>query len=367
MPGKRKTGYWTTGLAYLCMVSCIMCIMLCGLLAGCGEETGGAETQEPVSRDFFAMDTYMTVTAYGDQAEQATEAAEEEVYRLDAMLSAGSADSEIGRLNADGSGTLSEETAGLVKRGLEFYDATEHRFDIAIYPVMEAWGFTDKNYRVPSKDELESLLALTDADEVSLDEETGQVAFGKDHMAIDLGGIAKGYTSSRIVEIYREMGVTSGLVNLGGNVQVLGTKPDGSKWRVAIQDPKSASGGDENAQETQYMGVLEAEDVAAITSGAYERNFTKGGRFYHHIIDPATGEPADSGLQSVTIVSNDGTLADALSTSLFIMGKEQAIQYWRAHSDEFGCILLDEDDELFVSENIADSFHSDNYPVTVFE
>ena len=362
MRSKIKKGLITAGLACLCM-------MLCIGLTGCGGEDGGADSQEPVSRDFFAMDTYMTVTAYGDAAQEATEAAEAEVNRLDAMLSTGSADSEIGKLNEGGGGTLSEETAGLVKRGLELYDETDQEFDIAIYPIMEAWGFTDKNYKVPDREELEELLALTDAGEVSLDDKTGEVAFGKKGMAIDLGGIAKGYTSSRIMEIYKEKGVTSGLVSLGGNVQVLGTKPDGSKWRVAIQDPGSASEDEEDAENAsaQYMGVLEAQDVAAITSGAYERNFTKDGKFYHHIIDPETGEPADSGLKSVTIVSSDGTLADALSTSLYIMGKDRAVEFWREHSDQFGFILMDDSDELFVSENIADSFSSDVYPVSVVE
>ena len=348
---------------------------------------------EPVSRDFFAMDTYMTVTAYGENAAEATEAAEAEVSRLDAMLSTGNKDSEIARVNAvgeaasdgsdaSGDGTeLSEEAGALVEQGLALYEETGKKFDIAIYPVMEAWGFTDKNYRVPDDAELEKLLPLTDASKVHYDPDTHKVSFDEEGMAIDLGGIAKGYTSSRIMEIYKEHGIESGLVSLGGNVQVLGTKPDGSNWRVAVQDPGTesaeatadsedaagdeASAQNEAAAQVQYLGVLEAADTAVITSGAYERNFTQDGVLYHHIIDPATGKPADSGLKSVTIVSSDGTLADALSTSLYIMGKDDALDYWRSHKDQFDCILMDDDGEIYVTAPIAEQFTSEDYNVNV--
>ena len=179
------------------------------------------------------------------------------------------------------------------------------------------------------------------------------------------------------MEIYRDFGVSSGMVSLGGNVQVLGTKPDGSNWRVAVQDPgtddtaaeenpggtgKEAASEDTDAP--QYLGVLEAADTAIVTSGAYERNFTQGGKLYHHIIDPDTGRPADKDLRSVTVVSEDGTLADALSTSLYIMGREKAIDYWRGHKDQFDFILMDEDNELYVSESIAGRFSSEDYHIT---
>ena len=373
--GRRKLRKYIPALASLCMML-LMAASLCG--CGGGETSGGGDGQEPVSRDFFAMDTYMTVTAYGDKAGEATEAAEEEVYRLDAMFSTGNPDSEISGLNSKGGAVLSQEAGDLVERGLELYDETGKKFDIAVYPVMKAWGFTDKKYRVPSEEELEKLLPLTDAAEVhcadSDDSDGVEVSFGKEGMAIDLGGIAKGYTSARIMEVYKEHGVTSGLVSLGGNVQVLGTKPDGSKWKVAVQDPGSKTEDDADAADgsgetgaAEYMGMLEVADAAVITSGAYERNFTQGGKFYHHIIDPATGYPADSGLKSVTIVSQDGTLADALATSLYIMGKDDALDYWRDHRDEFGCILMDDDGELYVTEDIAGDFSSDAYHVTVVE
>ena len=164
-------------------------------------------------------------------------------------------------------------------------------------------------------------------------------------MKVDLGGIAKGFTSDRVMELFSADGVTSGIISLGGNVQTLGTKPDGSLWRVGIQDPDDSSG---------IIATIEVADKAVITSGGYQRYFEQDGTTYHHIIDPRTGMPADSGLTSVTIVSDDGTLADGLSTSLFIMGKEAALDYWRAHRDNFDVILVASDGSITISEGLAD-------------
>ena len=209
-------------------------------------------------RDVFAMDTYMTEKAYGSNGDAAVDAAVDEINRLDALLSTGKKDSEIGQINANNGGQLSEDGAVLMERSLELYKSTNGAFDVAIYPVMKAWGFTDGNYQVPDADTLKATLELADPSLIDYDKETSTVSFKKDGVQIDLGGIAKGYTSSRIMDIYKEKGVTSGLVNLGGNAQVFGTKPDGSLWRVAVQSPDS---------EDEYLGVLETKNKAIITSG----------------------------------------------------------------------------------------------------
>ena len=346
----------------------IVCLIIGVTMSACGnvspeQKSGESVTSQntqsevdsnasnEVSRDVFAMDTYMTVTAYGSGAQEAVEKAVSEIGRLDELLSTGKESSEIAQINQNGGGTLSSDASYLVERSMEISKDTDGIFDIAIYPIMQAWGFTTGEYTVPSEDNLRQLLTLTDVSQIQFDKNQSSISFGKEGMKIDLGGIAKGYTSSRIMEIYRECGVTSGIVNLGGNVQVLGTKVDGSMWRVAIQNPK---------EDGTYLGVLSTKDCAVITSGGYERYFEKDGTTYHHIIDPTTGYPADSGLTSVTIVSEDGTLADGLSTSLFIMGKEKAIEYWKNHSEEFDTILLTEDGTLYVTEGIANDFNSES-------
>lgn len=302
------------------------------------------------SQEVFAMDTYMTVTAYGKNAKKAVDASIEEIKRLDALLSTGDEDSEIAKLNVNKSATLSEDGGYLVQRGIELSTMTDGAFDIAIYPVMHGVGdFRRRTLRAWSAT-LKELLKLADVSKIDYDNKSREISFEDAGMEIDLGGIAKGYTSSRIMDIFKEYDVDSGLVNLGGNVQTYRTKTDGSKWRVAVQSPED---------ESQYIGVVDVSDKAVITSGGYERYFEQDGKIYHHIIDPATGYPAESGLKSVTIVSDDGTLADGLSTSLFIMGKDKACEFWKAHSDEFDFVLLTDDDSMYISEGIADDYSSD--------
>ena len=344
------------------VMACV-CLSVSLLLGGCNNikqdattETKNtqteekAESNEEASKDIFAMDTYMTVTAYGAKAQEAVDEAEAEIQRLDELLSTGNEESEIAQLNQNKSATLSEDAGYLVERALELNKETDGAFDIAIYPVMEAWGFPTQNYQVPTADTLESLLKLADASQIIYDENSRKISFGREGMKIDLGGIAKGYTSSRIMDIYKENNISSGLVNLGGNVQALGTKPDGSKWRVAVQSPDDTE---------DYLGILSVEDKAVITSGGYERYFEQDGKTYHHIINPKTGYPAENGLTSVTVVSEDGTLADGLSTSLFIMGKEEAIEFWRAHSDEFDIIMMTDEGKLYMTEGIQNDFSTE--------
>lgn len=302
------------------------------------------------SGDLFAMDTYMTVSAYGSGASKAVEACASEIRRLDALLSTGDKSSEVYGLNHSGGGILSEDTAYLYERSVEIGESTGGCFNPAIYPVMEAWGFTDSSFHVPDEKSLAEALQLADPQKISYDPVTHRLDFQKEGMAVDFGGIAKGYTSARIMELFQENGVDSGMVSLGGNVQVYRAKPDGSDWRVAIRSPESSD---------EYLGILRVQDTAVITSGGYERYFEEDGRTYHHIIDPADGYPADSGLVSVTIVCKDGTLADGLSTALFIMGAKKGIAYWRDHSGEFDAVLLSEDGTLYVTEGIRDAFISE--------
>lgn len=318
------------------------------------EDKKGLGAKEGVSREIFAMDTYMTLTAYGENAKEGLEEAIEEIRSLDANLSTGLASSEIARLNADKRAKVGEDALYLIKRSMEIHRTTD-LFDISVYPIMRLWGFTDGNFQVPSKEQIGECLKAVDSDKILLEEKTGEVSFADEKMAIDLGAIAKGYTSHKVIEILKEKGITSAIVNLGGNVEVLGSKPDKSPWKVAIQDPVNKEG---------FLGVLTCEDKAVITSGGYERYFEKEGKRYHHIIDIRTGYPAESGLSSVTIVSSDGTLADALSTSLFIMGQEGAKAYWKAHKSQFEAVFYKEDGSIDITEGLEKSFRSD-YPVNI--
>ncbi len=326
------------------------------VLSGCG---AGADA-DGASREIFAMDTVMDITCYGQGAEQAAADAEKLIHELDALLCAQSEDSEIAGLNASGSGVLDERTAVMIETALEAYETTGGAFDITIYPLMQLWGFPERQLHVPTQTELSEALALVGSDRLIYDKKTSSLTLGNGQK-IDLGGIAKGYTGDALMELFRREGISSAIVSLGGNVQTLGIKPDGSRWRCGIVNPH-------DPQNTEnLMGVIEVADSAVVTSGAYERYYTdeETGQVYHHILDPHTGMPADSGIISATVVSPYGVLADALSTACYVMGAEKSLEYWRDYgADRFELILMTSDDEVYVTQGLADDFTC-SYPVHV--
>ena len=304
-------------------------------LVSCGPKA----EPEPHKLDFFAMDTLMAFSAYAD--EDLLREARDVVMDLENRVSTTNAQSELYRLNHDGGGTVSTETAALLDTALSMCRLTGGVFDISIYPVVRAWGFTTGDYRVPSFDETAALLENVDYTRIGV---RGEEVTLPDGMEIDLGGVAKGYAGREAAHYLREHGVTSALLNLGGNVQTIGSKPDGSAWRVAIRDPLN---------EADYAGVAEVRDKAAVTSGGYERCFTADdGETYWHIMDPATGRPARSGILSATVIAEDGALCDALSTALFVMGAEQAERFWRNYRD-FEMVLITEDGEALVTPGLV--------------
>ena len=341
--------------AILLVYILLMTLSACTMPGNNGEAaTGGSAADDAgdvpkAEKQIFAMDTVMSLTAYGEKAGEAVEAAGKEITRLDRLFSTGDPESDISKLNDAGTLEVSDETYYLIKRAVEIGGDTNGAFDISVFPVMEAWGFTSKEYRVPSDDELSKLTQNVDYSRISFNDDNKEVALGSG-MKIDLGGIAKGYTAMRLAELFKEYGVESAIINLGGNAQALGAKPDGSPWRIGIQDPENENG---------IMGVLEGSDTAVVTSGGYERYFEEDGRTYHHIIDPDTGYPSDNGIVSVTVVTDDGTLADGLSTALFVMGYDRAREYWKKHSNDFDFIIQDKTGTLYVTIGLKDAFSSD--------
>lgn len=306
-----------------------------------------SETAEsPATVQLFAMDTVMELSAYGTNADHALALASDRINELDALLSTNQEGSEVyAANNSQGQPiVLSDDTAVLIQKALSVCAMTNGALDISIYPIVKAWGFTTNSYQVPDAKTLSKLLSLVDYSAISLDPNTNTLTLPKG-MEIDLGSIAKGYTGDAVTQLLASNGITSAIINLGGNVQTLGTKPDGSLWNVAIQDPK----GDD------YLGTVAVADKAVITSGGYQRYFVQDGVTYHHIIDPASGYPANNGLISVTIVSGSGTLGDGLSTSLFVMGLDKAIDFWRTH-DGFETVLVGDDGTVYVTEGLKDVF-----------
>ena len=318
------------------------------LLTGCAERREAAqqmlENQKMENRHeatSFAMDTVMTFTVIHEDGDEIIIDAEQEIRRLENLLSVTLENSEISKLNAAAgkeSVEISEDTMILLEAGKNLGAMTGGAFDIAISPVVKAWGFTEEEHHVPSQAELDTLLPLTDPDEVILDQMTAFLQ--KEGMAVDLGGITKGYASDQVASLLKGKGVESAIVSLGGNVYGIGTKPDGEKWEVALANPLDAN---------DYCGLISIKDQAVVTSGGYQRFFEENGKKYHHIIDPATGYPAENGLLSVTIISESGMEADVLSTALYVMGLEDALAYWQEHGG-FEAIFVTEAGEVIATE-----------------
>lgn len=335
----------------------IFIIILSVFLCSCGNLDTVNKNNNSIKKEIFAMDTVMQLTVNGENAADAVRAAEQEINRLERLFSTSLVDSEVWAVNTNGKATLSDDSAELIKASQTINHDTNGAFDITIYPLVKLWGFHDKNFRVPSQDEIDENLKLFGSDKLVFDENTNELSFNESNMAIDFGGIAKGYTSERIINIFKDYGIESAVISLGGNVQTLGHKPDSSEWSVGIQDP------DDN---TNLIGTIKATDLAVITSGGYQRFFEEGDTKYHHILDPKTGKPANNGLKSVSIVCDNGTLADGLSTSLFVMGTEKAIEYWKNHHENFDTVLITDDDKIIVTSGLAELFSS-NYDYEIVE
>ena len=323
------------------------------LLTGCS----GAPAQEPETATFFAMDTAMDFTVYGDAA--LLDEAETLIGSLEEQVSVTDEHSDIYAIDHTGSGSLSGNAAELMEQALELCRRTGGALDISVYPIVRAWGFTTGSYQVPDEETIQSLLPLVDYTQIQYDAATGVVTL-PEGMEIDLGSVAKGYAGQLAAQMLREHGVQSALLNLGGNVQTVGTKPDGSPWQIGIKDP----------QGEDAMMVLSVEDQAVVTSGGYERYFEQDGQTYWHIMDPSTGHPADSGLISVTIVGDEGVVCDGLSTALFVMGLEKAADLW-AQSGDFEAVFVTASGEVYITEGLRDRFAlTERYadtPVSVIE
>ncbi len=326
----------------------LLVLMLSGCDRGMVIPTEKPGADDSVSRTVFAMDTVMELSPCGENAKAACDLGAARIQELESLFSVTRKDSEIYSVNhAQGKEvSLSPDTQTLLKDALYWCAQTDGMLDISIYPVLRTWGFTTGEYRVPDDAELASLLEHVDYRRVSLSPDGSAVTL-PEGMEIDLGSVAKGYTGDMVMQAFRDSGVTSGMISLGGNVQVLGTKPDGSNWRIAVQDP-SADG---------YVGIAEVADKAVITSGGYERFFEKDGVTYWHILDPETGKPAHSGVISATVIGTSGTMCDALSTALFVMGAERAAAFWQTHADAgFDFVLVLEDGSLVMTEGVESSF-----------
>lgn len=319
------------------MVKGALCaIMILSLIAMCA-----CGPQKPYKTSFKAMDTVMSLTVYGDG--DVSDELKDKISELDSLLDTTNSESDISRLNAEKTASVNSETAELLERSVSLCQRLEGYFDITVYPAVLEWGFTRDEYRVPDEKRLKELSAVIDYRSISRD---GDAYTLSGSAMIDLGAVAKGYAADECLDILRQSEAQGAVLNLGGTIGLYGKKPDGSMFRVGVADPKNPAG---------YFGYLELSGGVISTSGGYERYFVADdGTTYIHILDPETARPVDNGIQSVTVVCDSGTNADALSTALFVMGLDKAVRY-RSDNGGFDFIIL-KDDDLYITDGIYDSF-----------
>ncbi|MBR2406172.1 MAG: FAD:protein FMN transferase [Clostridia bacterium] len=295
------------------------------------------------SRTDFAMDTVISVTIYeaGDtEVEAVLDRCFAEVKRLEGLFSATLPNSDVARINQAGGTavTVAEETAELLAESLKYSALSDGAFDVTLRPVIELWDFSG-NSGVVDAVLLPHALKTVDYRAMSVDGQTVTLTIGG---SIDLGGIAKGYIADRLRELLEQEGVTSAVVDLGGNIVVCGSK-NGDDWRVGIKDPADVS---------SLCAVVTGQNLSVVTSGIYERGFTLDGVRYHHLLSPKTGMPVQNGLASVTIACESSVQADALSTACFVLGESAGLELVRS-LDGVEALFVRQDGKMIASEGLA--------------
>lgn len=298
----------------------------------------------------YAMNTVIEQKWYGESADTVYTGMETKTREIESVLSLHLSQSEIAAINENAGVQpveVSQRTFDLLQRAKELSEQSDGAFDITIAPVVELWGITSDHPHVPTDEELAQAMALMGPEDLVLDEEACTAYLTRPGMAIDLGGIAKGWTADQLREYARELGAERGYVSLGGNLMIIGERPDGDPFKFGLRDPQGDA--------STYLGTVTLKDgYTMATTGGYERYFEEDGIRYHHVLDPRTGYPADSDLLSVAVISKDGTLADYLSTTLFVQGLEAAKA--AAGSEDYALVMVDQENNVWISGSLRGNF-----------
>ena len=311
------------------------------LLASC------TEVYRYTRDEFYSMTTVVTVISDAD-----TDFAETRQFASDFenRVSRTKTDSEIYKLNKDGKGTLSDDSLFILKKALEIAEDTEYAFNPCMGELADLWDITSGNKNIPSDEEISKALSTTNAKDVIIEEDNVTLPNG---MKIDLGGVAKGYALEKMLNLECLKSDSPNVcVSIGGNVGVVGSsqtnrKNDISGWNIGITNP---------FEKQTTLGSITLEHGFISVSGAYERYFEKDGKIYHHIFDAKTGYPSKSDLASAVVINNDGLEGDALSTALFVMGKDKAIEFYKNSEYDFEMILITDGGEIVISEGVSSKF-----------
>lgn len=311
--------------------------LICMSLSGCA-----AISKEPMTYTDTVFDSVIALTIYDSKDQEILDECKSICHKYDAMFSATNPDSEISKINQAGGNPVevSSETATVIKKGLYYGKLSNGAFDITVGKVSSLWNFTAENPSIPDAAAIADAVEHVDYKKVLVSGNT--VTMQDPEAAIDLGAIAKGYIADRLKEYLEKEGVRHANINLGGNVQTIGGKPDGSAFNIGIQEPFSETG--------IPITSVKIKDQSIVTSGTYQRYFEKDGTIYHHILDPKTGYPCQNGLSSVTIITDSSLTADALSTTCFVLGPEEGLKLVN-QLDNVDAIFINNENEITYSNN----------------
>ena len=314
----------------------------------------------------------MTLVAYGKNRDAGLAAAESVIRSMDTMLDPENPASTVWAINhANGENVVVPgQVADMLTAAKQVYSQSGGALDLTVYPLLKLWGFIDQKYYVPYDYEILDELTRVCFDRVLLTSFPSSGTYTvsmPEYGEMSFGAVAKGCAADKAIEAMKAAGVTSGVISLGGNVQTLGLKPDGTQWRVGIDDPNNSGNG--------YVGVLNVGETAVVTSGSYQRYFTDvtTGNTYHHIRKPQSGYPVSNNLLSATIICADGTMADCLSTAMFVLGEVQSLNYWRTYGKTdgggFDMVLITKDNRIICTKGLIEDFTlvNDNYTVSYSE
>ncbi|MHB7980424.1 thiamine biosynthesis protein ApbE [Clostridium sporogenes] len=327
----------------------LLCICLPLVFVGCD-----SKSEEPVSRETYLMGTIINIKAYGKNADKAVQASVDKISDIENKMSLNISTSEINKINKNAGIApvkVSKNTFDVVKASLIYSEKTKGSFDITVEPLVSLWGIGTDKARIPSKDEISNALSLINYKDVVINEKESTIMLKRKGQAIDLGAIAKGYTADELKKVLLNYNVSSAFLNLGGNVYVLGNKPDKTPWKIGVQNPLEPRG--------DYLGIVSVSDKSIVTSGNYERFFERNGKRYHHIFDTKTGYPAEKGLISVSIISDKSIDGDALSTSVYTLGLDEGKKLIESLKD-VEAVFVTNDKKVYTTSGLKDTFKLTN-------
>lgn len=305
-------------------------------------------------KSFYVLGTIIYLKAFGNNSEKAINEAIDRLSEIDDKMSAFKDTSEISRINKSAGinqEIVSSNTFSLIEDAIKYSQLSGGTFDPTIRPLVSLWGIGTKFERKPKEYEIKEKLKLVSYKDIILNKKDSTIGLKQRNQSIDVGGIAKGYAADEIIKIFKNHNIKSAIIDLGGNIFVLGNKENGLNWNVGIQDPFKVRG--------EHIGILSLKNKSVVTSGCYERFFMKDNEKFHHIIDPSTGYPSKSTVVSATIISDKSIDGDGLSTGVYIMGIEKAMNLIESISG-IDAIFITEDKRVYATSGVKGNFNLTN-------